>query len=101
MGEGYDGGAARKRVSAGGTPALLGANLPFCQSLTGEGQDEGDARKRGYGRPPKRGSFPYRRLRLRMRLRLRCLSSRACSPFDRKNRRLRSSLKMPDRCMDV
>ena len=52
---------------------------------------------------PLRGEVrvPYRRLRLRMRLKLRCLSSRACSPFDRKNRRLRSSLKMPERCMDV
>ena len=53
------------------------------------------------GRCVRLGEVPYRRLRLRMRLKLRCLSSRACSPFDRKNRRLRSSLKMPDRCMDV
>ena len=36
-----------------------------------------------------------------MRRRLRCLSSLACSPFDRKKRRLRSSLSMPDRCIEV
>ncbi len=36
-----------------------------------------------------------------MRRRLRCLSSLSCSPFERKKRRLRSSLNMPDRCIEV
>ena len=85
-----------------GRPRSQVANLSLCQSLTGEGRDVRRAQAATIARRCARlGEVRYRRLRLRMRLRLRCLSSRACSPFDRKNRRLRSSLKMPDRCIDV
>ena len=41
------------------------------------------------------------RCRRRRRLRLRALSSRVCSPLERKKRRVLSSRKTPERCIVV
>ena len=53
------------------------------------------------GRPEIPPKDTYRFLRRRIRRRLRALSSRSCSPFERKNLRFLSSRSIPERCMVV